>query len=232
MEPDKEEILRQRQLTFIGKVLADFPHSLRNPLDTIRESRDGLAELLGQAGQGIEEDREKYAEILSRIEDQIEILARKSKYLIRIAKRIGKTSSFFDPSDIVQEVVSLLARPAHLRQVSIRHEETEALPRLHGDPDRIFFLVSILINDVLEKLGRGGKITVRAKSVEKTVLIEVEGSGAIETAASSPVLGDRYGSIGQQVVADLGARLEKETTGDDMSRTSLFLPIQEEGNDQ
>ena len=227
MEPDKEEILRQRQLSFIGKVLAGFPHSLRNPLDTIRESAGGLGDLLGRAGQGIEEDREKYAEILSTIEGQLEILARKSQYLIQVAQRMGKTSSFFDPWDIVQEVVSFLARPAHLRQVSIRPEATETLPSLYGDPDRIHFLVSILINDVLERLGRGGKITVRAKPVEKTVLIEVEGHGAMETAASSPEGGNQYWSIGQQVVADLGGRLETGSTGGDMSRTSLFLPIQQ-----
>jgi len=227
MEADKEEMLRQRQLTVIGKVLAGYAHSMRDRLATIRESDGWLGDLLGQAGHGTEEDRERFGEILSTIERQVKVLDRKSEFLSRLAQRMGTGLCTFDPGEIVEEAVTLSSRSAHLREVFLRPEVAETLPNLYGDPVRVHFLVLILINDMLERTGRSGKIIVRAGSVEKSVLIEIEGSGTLEAVAPPPEEGNQYWSIGQQVVADLGGRLQTTAIGRDKNRTSMILPIKQ-----
>ena len=227
MKAHKEEMLRQRQLAVIGKVLASFAQGMQDRLATIRESDVWLGDLLGQAGEGTEEDRGRFGEILSTIERQVKVLDRKSEYLSRLARRMGMELCTFDPGEIVEEAVTLSSRSAHLREVSLRPKVAETLPSLYGDPVRVHFLVLILINDMLERTGRGGKVIVRAGSVEKSVLIEIEGSGTLEAVAPPPEEGNQYWSIGQQVVADLGGRLQTTAIGRDKNRTSMILPIKQ-----
>lgn len=233
MEPDREEIFRQKHMAFIGKVLTCFPHSIRNRLATIRESAGLIGDLLGQEDQWSEEDRAKFTGILSTIENQVNILAQKSQYLDRFAQRMGKTLSTLDPGEIVEEVVSFSSRFARLRRVSLNLDAAETLPSLYSDPLRIYFLVSIMIHDMLERVERGGKVIVRVEQMDNEMLIEVQGHGhgALDTVTPSPEGKDQYWPTGQQVVDDLGGRLETSTIGRDMRQTSLFLPLKQASKD-
>lgn len=230
MKPDKEEMLRQRQMAFIGKVLADLTHRTRNHLDTIRESVEGLNDVLGQAERCTEEDREKFTGILSSIERHVKMLAQKNQSLNRFAQRMGTAFSSFDPREVVEEAMSFSTRFARLREVSLKPEVAETLPRLYSDPGRIYFLVLILINDMLERVNRGGRIILHASSVEKGVLIEIEGYGTLEAVAPPPEEGNRFWSIGEQVVADLGGLLKTSESAGGTKRTSLFLPATQATN--
>ncbi len=217
-------MLRQRQLTFIGKVLDGYTHTIPHYLAAIRESTGRLGDLLGEASQLSEEDLETFTNILSTIDRQVKMLAGKSQHLSRFSQRIGTASSTFDPWEIIEEAVSFSTRAAHVREISLLPEATETLPNLYSDPARVHFLVSILIDDMLERVGSGGKIVLRAGSAEKGVLIEVEGHSTSEAPAPPPEEGKRYWPIGQQVVADLGGRLQTTATQGDTTRSSLFLP--------
>jgi len=224
MGPDKEEVLRQRQLAFVGKMLDGYTHSIPEYLATIQESTGSLGDLLGQASQVTEEDREKFVTILSTIERQVKKLEGKSQHLGRFAKRMGTAFAAFDPAEVVEEAVSFSNRSARIREVSLIPEVAEGLPSLYGDPARIHFLVWILIDDMLEQVGRGGKIILRAGALEKGVLIEVEGYGTAE-ALTSAEKENPYWSIGQQAVADLGGYLRTTEIQGDRRQSSLFLPM-------
>ena len=100
MKPNMEEILRQRRLTFIGKVLAEFPADCRNHLAVIQESADWLGErFLEQTGHEAREYQEKFGEILSTIIRHVKILYQKNYYLDRFARRIGTISFTPDPAE-------------------------------------------------------------------------------------------------------------------------------------
>lgn len=230
MEPNMEEILRQRRLTFIGKVLADFPADSRNNLSVIQESADWLGEhLLTQADHVAPEDQEKFGEILATIKNHVNILNQKNHYLDRFARRIGKTSFTPDPAEIIAEVVSFSTRSARLRRVTVSTEIPETLPSVFYDPGQVYFLVSIILNDMLEQVAGGGKIFIQAKSAEKTVLIEVEGHSTQESSAPARAPArdgeNRHWSMCRQVVALFDGRLETATIGNNKRRTSLFMPV-------
>ncbi|MBW1739855.1 MAG: hypothetical protein JRJ42_01830 [Deltaproteobacteria bacterium] len=228
MEPDKGEMLRQRQLAFIGRVIAGFTDKIQDHLGTIRESAGWLDELLGQEGQGAEEDRKKFVDIVSTIESQAKILVQKIQHLNRFAQRMGAPFTTFDPGEIVDEAVFFTTRFARVRDVSLRPEVAETLPSLYSDPVRLHFLVLILIKNMLERVSKGGKVLLRAGSVEKGVLIEVEGHGTLEVMA--PEERNPYWSLGQQVVADLGGHMQTTMIAPGKKRTSLFLPINQVPN--
>jgi K+-sensing histidine kinase KdpD len=225
MESNEEALMRSRQITFIGKVLAEFTHGTRNYLAIIRESAGWLGDLLGELGQGTEEDREQFAQVLKTIEKQIKILEQTTENLSRFGQRVGAGSSDFNPREIVEEAVSFFTRFVRRHEASIKSEVTETLPGLYGDPLYIHVLVFILIKDMLERVGRGGQIILRATVQDQDVLIEVEGHRILGTAPPPSEEGRQYWSVGEQIADDLGGRMETTTIGGDMERTALFLPL-------
>jgi signal transduction histidine kinase len=224
MEADKAEMLRQRQLAFVGKQLAGFSFGMEGHLATIRKSADCLGDCLQQAAGATVEERDRFAQILSTIQKQIKILVTKSQHLFRFAQRMDTALSTFDPGELVEEVLAFSSRLARVREVTLRPEVAEILPSLYNDPMRIHFLVLVLMNDMLERVGSGGEVILRATPAENGVLIEVEGQGIKETGARSPEGEHSHWLIGQQVVAGLGGRLETTGIGSDRKRSSLFLP--------
>jgi len=225
MEPNKEENVRQKQLAFVGKVLAGFTSGIEDHLATIRASVDWLGDCLQQAAGEGEEERGEFENILSTVEGHVNILVQKSQHLDRFAQRMGTAFSTFDPREVIEEIVAFSTRLARVRGISLKPEVAAALPTFYNDPVRIHFLVLVLINDMMERVGRGGEIILRAVPGENGVRIEVEGHGGTEVMAPSPEEENPHWFIGQQVVTDLGARLKTTTIGSDTKRSSLFLPV-------
>ncbi len=221
-----EEILRQRELTLIGTMLASVTHGIREHLASTEESAARLVGLLGQANQGTVGDRKKLAALLFAIERHVKILTYKSEYLDRFARRMGSLFSPFDSREVVEEAVLFSTRPAHLRGTSLRLEGAKPLPRLYGDPLRVHFLVVILIRSMLEQVSEGGEVIVRVGPAEKGVLVEAEVHGTQDASKETSEEVTRYWTIGQQVVTDLGGDLQPASMARDVKRTTLFLPIQ------
>jgi C4-dicarboxylate-specific signal transduction histidine kinase len=228
MDSDDEEMFRRRQLAFTGKVLAGFTDQILNDLRGMQSSTDRLRDLLEQTGPRAEEDQQRFADILSTIERHLRILGKKNEHLNQYAQRTGTPLSTFDAGKLVEEVVSFSTRLARVRQVCLEEDVAEKLPVLRSDPVGVHFLVSLLINHMLERLDRGGKLILRARPVETGLLIEVEGHGVGGDAAiSAPEAGNHYWPIGQEVAGHLGGCLEATTVRHDMKRISLFLPSEQ-----
>ena len=230
MKSDGEDFFHKRKRAFIGREMASFSHGIRDPLSAIRESAVLHGDLLGHAEQCSGEELEQFAKILSTIENQVNILSRKSTYLDRFAQRMDKAFITLNPGEIVEEVVSFSSRFARMRQASLELKTIETVPVLYSDPLRIYFLVSIMIDDMLERLKRGGKILVLLDRADNEMLIEVQGHGILDD--PGPLKGmDQYLPASQQAVDDLGGRLETSTIRSDIKRTSLFLPIKKVAGD-
>jgi len=228
MGSDWEEVLRQKQLAFVGKVLASLTDNMQNHMAIIREANGRLGGLLEQAGQQAPEDQERFGRVLSTIERHLKILAQKNEQLSRFAQRTAHPFSSFEAKELVEEAVSFSTRLAHVRGVSFEREIPETLPNLHSDPVRVHFLISILIHNMLERVPRDGKVILRAESVEEGVRIEVEGHGTLQAPASSAAeIEAPHRSVVEWVVGDLGGRLDVNAMADDVNRTALFLPTGE-----
>lgn len=228
MEPNTEEVLRQRQLAFTGQVMASFSDGIWRCLAAIQALAGRLGDVLAQASLWAEGDTMMYTKTLSKIETQLDMLDKKIQIVNRVAQRMDGRFPSFDPGELVEEAVSLSTRFAHMRGVSLIYKTDQTLRTLFCDPVSVHFLVSMLIHRTLERIQKGGKVVVRAEPVDNGVLIEVEGCGPLETRGPyQPEKGDPYWSIGEQVADDLGGRLQANATATNMIRVSLFLPVEE-----
>lgn len=224
MEPGREEILRKKQMAFIGRTLACFPYGIMDRLSTIRISADVLGSRIKQEEQWNEEDSKEFIRILSTIDKQINTLSRKSRYLDRFAQRMDRTFTTLNPVEIVEEVVSFSGRFARMRQVELTLNAEKKLPDLYSDPLRIYLIVSIMVDDILARLKRGGKVMVELDKEDNSALIKVQGHGAPDTAVPSTEGTGRHWPAGTQAAADIGARIDT-STHHEMIQTSLFLPV-------
>ena len=226
---EKEEMLHQGRLAFVGEVLTAFTQKIPHHMDVIQDSARRLAHLLEEINQESQEDKQKLASILSAIERHLIMFSQKTQNLDRFGKRMGTLPCTFNPAEVVEEAIVFSARLAHLHGVSLKLEVEEALPSLNSDPVCIHFLVSIAIHKMLEQAGEGGRVLVRIRPSDKKLLIRVTGQGTFEPIApSEPEAGDPYWSIGQQMAADLGAHLEPANIERDTKRITLSLPVEQE----
>ena len=225
VEAGNEETLRRKHLALIGKVMAGSSDKLQNHLATIHESNGRLGDLVGHESQWTEEEQERFAGIVSTIQKHVQILVQKSEHLSRFAQRTGRTLCTFNAAELVEEAVSFSTRLARVRRVSLAQETTGIPHNFCSDPVRIHFIVSILINSMLERVSRGGKVVLRTEPVEKGVMIEVEGQGSLDAEAPSPPgKGNPYWPAMEQTVGDLGGYLKIDSVAHDINRTALFLP--------
>lgn len=223
--PEKEEMLRQRRLGFIGKVLPAFTREIPDHLATLQDSARRLAHLLEQITQETLEDKQKLADLLSAIERHLKIFSQKTQYLDRFGKRMGTLPCTFNPGEVVEEAVLFLTRLAHLRKVSLRVEVDQTSPSLYGDFTCVHFLVSIIIESMLERIGESGQVIVRACPSEKGLRISVAGQGTlVPISASRHEVENRYWAIGQELAADLGGDLQPTDPEHNTREFSLFLP--------
>jgi hypothetical protein len=227
MESEKGEIVRQEQLAFIGQLLDGYASAMKNHLAAIKESVISLGDRLQQATEATEEERKRYTDILATVERQVGILDEKSQYLDRFAARMGSAFSTFDPGEIVEEVLSFSTRLARVHEVSLKPEVAETVPSLYNDPATIYFLLVVLIDDMVERVGSGGEVILRASPGENAVLFEVEGRGATKAAALSPGEKTPHWSIGQQIVFDLGGRFETTDVESGVKRSSLLFSLEQ-----
>jgi hypothetical protein len=225
MESEKREIVRQEQLAFIGQLLDGYASGMKKHLAAIKESVVWLGDHLQQAAEATEEERKQFTDILATVERQVGILDEKSQHLDRFAGRMDPAFSTFDPGEVVQEVLSFSTRLARVREVSLTPEVAETLPGLYSDPARIHFLLVILIEDMVERVGSGGKVILRASPVENAVLVEVEGHAVSGAPPSPSEENNPHWSIGQQIVSDLRGRFETTDVENDVTRSSVFFPL-------
>lgn len=226
---EKEEILRQKRLAFIGQVLTTFTKKIPHHFDVLQDSADRLAHLLEQIDEGPQTDKQKLAHLLSTIERHLMIFSQKTQYLDRFARRLRTVSCTFNPVEVVEEAIIFSTRLANLCRVSLKLEVDEPLPSLQSDPACIHFLVTIAIHKMLEQVGEGGKVLVRMRPSDKKLLISVRGHGTFEpTAPCEPDTRDPYWTTGQQMAADLGVHLESANIERDTRLITLSLPVKQD----
>jgi hypothetical protein len=225
MESENGEIVRQKQLAFIGQLVDRYASGMDNHLAAIRESVVWLGDHLQQATEATDKERKQFTDILATVERQIDILNRKNQHLSRFAQRTGAAFGTFNPGEVVEEVLSFSTRLARVREVSLKPEIADTLPDVSNDPSSIHFLLVILVDDMVERVGRGGEVILRASPAENAVVIDVEGHRTAGVAVQSSRARNPLWSVGQQVVPDLGVRLETTDIKSNVQRSSLFLPL-------
>jgi signal transduction histidine kinase len=100
-----------------------------------------------------------------------------------------------DVRALIYETLELFKPQAHERELNISSEIPADVPPLSGDRDRLVQVLSNLLSNALKFTAAGGRVWLRAGTVDGAVRISVEDSGAGISAAHLPHVFDRYWQV-------------------------------------
>jgi signal transduction histidine kinase len=168
LEGRLSELQRQQD-----EVLSIVAHDLRTPLVAIQ----GFSQLLRATG-GLSEKQESYVE---RILQAVRAMNRMVEDL-RTARRLdqGRLSLEPRPLDLealARDLVEMHREEARQKEVALRLEAPEGLPRIVGDPERLAQAVGNLLQNAVKFTPRGSEVVLRVRCRGGMVRWEVTDQG-------------------------------------------------------
>jgi signal transduction histidine kinase len=160
--------------------LAHMSHELRTPLNAIL----GFSELIRDAHLGPLPDRYRgYAEDIHRSGQHLLALVNDVLDLSRVES--GRLELQPEPVDLASDVegaISLVAQRAETHGIVIEQRVARDLPLLHADPLRLRQILINLLTNAVKFTPDGGRVTIEAMAVARSVRITVADTGIGMTA--------------------------------------------------
>lgn len=178
--PIRESLRRQREFA------ADASHELRTPLTVVRASVEDLRRHaqrpVAEVGDALT-DIEAEVEHLTTLVDDLLLLARSDSGAVELQREP------LDLAELTGEGLQRLRALADARGVTLRLDAAPA--RVHGDPERLRQLVTILVHNAIRHTPPGGTVTVRL-SQAGSPLLAVEDTGPGIRDEDLPHVFDRF----------------------------------------
>ncbi len=153
--------------------LATMSHELRTPLNSII----GFSEVLA-GSEALAERQRRYA---SNIQTSGKMLLGMINDILDLAKiESGKMEVRIDDFSIrdVCEAVANLTRPmADRKNITLECRLDEAIPLLRQDPGKVRQILYNLLSNAIKFTPEGGRVTLRARTDGRHVVLEVEDTG-------------------------------------------------------
>ena len=203
--------------------VANASHELRTPLTAIR----GYAETLA-GGVDDAETEKRFAETilrhtirLQRIVDDLLALSRAES--LELSLELGPV----DVREIVREAVSATEAQALSKEIAVRVDVPDDLPRALTSPWALDHVLVNLVDNAVKYTPEGGLVVVRARADEQAVILEVSDTGPGIPASSRERVFERFyrvdkgrsrerggTGLGLAIVKHLVSRMQGEVTLD------------------
>ncbi|MFH1374894.1 MAG: ATP-binding protein [bacterium] len=168
--------IRSAKLASIGELATGLAHEINNPLAIISAEQTNISDLLSDSEYPTQM-REETLESIQRCKTQIQRCANITGKMLQFGR---KRESQVEPTDIrprLSDTIRLLERRAFVRNVKIRSEIEDDLPRALVDPVELEQVIVNLINNSIDAMPQGGTITVMAGMEENRLHLQVADSG-------------------------------------------------------
>jgi len=148
------EVRRGERLGALGQMALALAHEIRNPLGAIR----GVAQLLGdELGGGA------YREHLSVMLGEIDRVNRVMEALLDLGRPLTFTFRAVNLHQLLERVALLAEPTAHERGVQIVRRYDPSLPALWADDDRLTQVLQNLVQNGIEAMAGGGRLTLTTR---------------------------------------------------------------------
>ena len=222
--------------------VANITHELKTPLTAIQ----GFAETLLAGALDDRENRERFLEI---IRDHAQRLARLTDDLLKLSLiEAGKLELEIQPvavAELMDPCVATAQIKAHGKQLLLRADCPAGLPAVRGDRSRLAEVLQNLLDNAVQYTPAGGRIIVRARANEGTVVITVSDTGIgipqaeqeriferfyrVDAARSREAGGTGLGlAIARHIVEAHGGRIWADSTVGQGSDFHFSVPVAEE----
>lgn len=215
-------------------------HELRTPMTAIK----GYTDLIYAGAVGpINAEQQRFLATIKSNTDRLTALINDLLDISRIETgRIRFELQSLQIGEVIADVVNVLANQAEAKHQTLVYEVAAGLPDIMGDRDRLTQVLTNLVSNAIRYTPDGGRVEVRAYSVEKAVRVDVRDTGigiAPEDIghiferfyrASHPIVQETRGTglglaIVKMFVEMHGGRVWVESTPGKGSTFTFILPI-------
>ena len=172
---------QREKMAVIGTLSAGINHEICNPLGIAR----GQCEMfILNLREGLYKDRdpndllEKAQEIMQKVineTDRATVITRKLSSFAKPAR--GNVEDDVQVKKEIEEVLSLVEHDLKLDNINIVREMPDDLPRISADRKQIQEIFFNILRNAAQSILGSGKITIRARSSDRKVYIEIEDTG-------------------------------------------------------
>ena len=217
-----ENILRNSQLKFIGKLMAGVSHEFKNHLAIINESSGLLGDLLQIENTGLQ-DTERFLKITQAIEDRVAQAAQMIRHVNGFSHRMDDPCSTFDVNDVLHEEIALLQRFALLQNTHLEMQSGQDLPAIYNNPALFQFVVFCLLEPTLDLAGPNSRILISTEVQEKAVKITVDLESA-QGSSDNKTTAALHPDVLPYALEKLTAQFFRESLGQGRDRATVILP--------
>lgn len=226
----QQRLARSERMAVVGQMAASLAHEIGTPLNAI----SGHLELLA-ASHPSHSDAQR----------RIEIISRQLDFIVGIVKRLlewtHERQLVLQPTDLnalVREVFWLVSPTLEKGGITHGLSLDESLPPLHADRDGLQQVFLNLVNNSLDAMPHGGRITVSTRLELQTgsaeLLFSDTGTGIdpetlehlFEPMWTTKTSGSGFGlSIAYETVAEHGGQIEAKSDSNRGATFRLTLPL-------
>lgn len=231
-------IIQNEKMAVVGTFASGLAHEVRNPLNSIALQLSLLERRVAPLG----------ADISRELRDQTGVIreeVRRLDNLVGDFLQFSRTNRIqFRPTNLavlVDEVTRLLGPEARVARVTLRHEEVGGLtPDLRVDAEKIKQVVINLVQNAIEAMPDGGRVTIECGLVHGQARIAVRDSGPglpegldiFQLFVTTKARGTGLGlSIAQQIVLEHGGEIRAENEPGTGAVFTILLPVTRPGHD-
>jgi PAS domain S-box-containing protein len=148
------EVRRGERLAALGQMALALAHEIRNPLGAIR----GVAQLLGdELGAG------PFREHVGVMLAEIDRVNRVMEALLDLGRPLTFTFAAVNLHELLERVCLLAEPAARAHGVTLVRRYDPSLPALWGDPDRLVQVFQNLVQNGMEAMPGGGRLTLTTR---------------------------------------------------------------------
>ncbi len=207
-----EEILQTERLTIIGRFARTIVHDLKNPLSVIGLTADMVA--MDNASMTLRQEAQ------SRIRKQIDRINDLVSEILEFTHG-AQEQLILTPMDYGQfaaHVVEEIRAEVDLRGVTVAFSGPVPDARLRINPKRLRRVFHNLINNAMDFMPNGGRITVRFEQTDDEIVTEIEDTGPGIAPQIADSLFEAFATYGKAHGTGLGLSICKKIVEDHAGR--------------
>lgn len=171
LQETQHRLVRSERVASVGRLAAGLAHEIGNPISALI----GLQDLLLAGGLEPAEERD----FLQRMRRETERIHKILRDLLQFA-RPDPASSLPESGDVagaVMDTVMLLAPQEDMKEVELKLDLEQGLPRVAISREQLVQIVLNLVLNAADAVSPGGHVTIRARSSALVVELSVEDDG-------------------------------------------------------
>ncbi len=166
-----EQIHRKDKLTALGELAAGVAHEIRNPLNAIHVIAQRF-----QLEFEPEEDKSEFKKLATTVRNEVSRVNEIIKQFLEFARPAPLKLIKSDISQILRETASLVESAAKTKNIMIYHPDLNPIVLLI-DPHKMKQAILNLMQNAIDAMDNGGKLSYEAEKIDKTLQIKIKDTG-------------------------------------------------------